>query len=93
MQPVVDLELPRIRRGPVLLAGGASTLVRPHAAAGATKALQDALCLEEEMSRAQTLAEAMSSYEARRRERGNPLVKLGRRMGRDQVEDAPCGAG
>ncbi|MEU1818859.1 hypothetical protein ABZ543_27280 [Streptomyces roseifaciens] len=89
VQPVVDLELPRIRRGPVLLAGDASSLVRPHTAAGATKALLDALCLEEEMSRAQSLAEAMASYEARRREQGNQLVELGRRMGRDQVEKAP----
>jgi 2-polyprenyl-6-methoxyphenol hydroxylase-like FAD-dependent oxidoreductase len=47
LQPIYDLEMPAYVAGRILLAGDAGTVACPHTAAGAAKALQDALALEQ----------------------------------------------
>ena len=47
IQPVYDLLPSRVARDNVLLIGDAAAVLRPHTGSGATKALQDALALEE----------------------------------------------
>jgi 2-polyprenyl-6-methoxyphenol hydroxylase-like FAD-dependent oxidoreductase len=88
-QPIFDLALHESARLPYLLIGDASTITRPHTASGATKALQDARCLEQVLGSAPSWRQALSEYDSRRTSVGNALVETGRRMGRDQVTDTP----
>ncbi len=89
VQPVFDRHLESQASAPFVLVGDAATLARPHTASGATKALQDALCLERVLSSHDSLARALAAFDGERREAGNDLVALGRRIGRDQVESTP----
>ncbi|MFD3973549.1 FAD-dependent monooxygenase [Streptomyces cyaneofuscatus] len=87
--PVADVQVPRAARSPLLLAGDAAGVSRPHTASGAVKALQDALCLERVLREGPTAAVALERYADERTAAGAHLVELGRRMGRAQVEETP----
>lgn len=87
--PVADLRLGRYAVPPLALAGDAATLTRPHTASGAVKALQDARCLEHALRRRPSPTQALDYYSHTRTAAGNQLVDLGRRLGRDQVENTP----
>jgi 2-polyprenyl-6-methoxyphenol hydroxylase-like FAD-dependent oxidoreductase len=89
VQPVIDLPLPRYQLAPFVVAGDAAAITRPHTASGAVKALQDARCLEAVFREAGGVPAALRRYDELRREAGNRLVALGRRIGRDQVQDTP----
>lgn len=89
VQPVVDLTLPTSVSAPFLLTGDANTITRPHTGSGAVKALQDGLSLEQALSSATSVDEAVTKYNAERNVGGNQIVELGRRIGRDQVERTP----
>lgn len=87
--PVADVQVPRAARAPLLLAGDAAGVSRPHTASGAVKALQDALCLERVLREGPTVGAALERYADERTAAGAHLVELGRRMGRAQVEETP----
>ncbi|MFE2291511.1 FAD-dependent monooxygenase [Streptomyces sp. NPDC059452] len=87
--PVADVQVPRAARAPLLLAGDAAGVTRPHTASGAVKALQDALCLERVLREGPVVAEALERYADERTAAGAHLVELGRRLGRAQVEETP----
>ncbi|MFJ6609387.1 FAD-dependent monooxygenase [Streptomyces sp. NPDC091289] len=88
--PVTDVRAPRVARPPLLLAGDAAGVTRPHTATGAVKALQDALCLERVLREGrQDLSAALERYADERTAAGAHLVELGRRMGRALVEETP----
>ncbi|MFI7235893.1 FAD-dependent monooxygenase [Streptomyces cyaneofuscatus] len=87
--PVADVQVPRAARAPLLLAGDAAGVSRPHTASGAVKALQDALCLERVLREGPTAAAALERYADERTAAGATLVEMGRRMGRAQVEETP----
>lgn len=88
--PIADVQVPRVARPPLLLAGDAAGVTRPHTATGAVKALQDALCLERVLREGpEDLAAALERYADERTEAGAHLVELGRRMGRALVEETP----
>jgi len=89
VQPVHDLTLSTVAAPALLLAGDAGTILRPHTASGAVKALQDALLLEELFTSGFSLAESLQRYSAVRTNAGNQLVGLGQAIGRDQAEHAP----
>jgi 2-polyprenyl-6-methoxyphenol hydroxylase-like FAD-dependent oxidoreductase len=89
IQPIYDQAIPTYVSGRVLLIGDASTVARPHTGSGATKALQDALALEQVCREHETWDEALAAYDRQRCTAGNELVELGRRIGRDQVEKTP----
>ncbi|NEC23474.1 FAD-dependent monooxygenase, partial [Streptomyces parvus] len=74
---------------PLLLAGDAAGVTRPHTATGAVKALQDALCLERVLREGPDPATALERYADERTAAGARLVELGRRMGRALVEEVP----
>ncbi|MFG2406579.1 FAD-dependent monooxygenase [Streptomyces brevispora] len=86
---VSDFHVPRVARPPFLLAGDAASITRPHTASGATKALQDALCLERALRSASSPAEALHQYADERSGEGARLVALGRRLGYAMVERTP----
>lgn len=86
---VADFHVPRVAEPPFLLAGDAASITRPHTASGATKALQDALCLERALRASSSAAEALSRYADERSDEGARLVALGRRLGHAMVERTP----
>ncbi|MDJ0385160.1 monooxygenase [Streptomyces sp. G-G2] len=89
VQPIYDLETPRIASGRFLLGGDAATVVRPHNTSGAAKALQDADAFESAWRGAASPAELLRAYERARGPAGRELVALARRLGRAQVERTP----
>jgi 2-polyprenyl-6-methoxyphenol hydroxylase-like FAD-dependent oxidoreductase len=89
LQPIYDTTVSSYVADRVILIGDASALARPHAAAGATKALQDALALERACREHGTWDRALTAYDAARREEGNSYVELARRLGKALVEETP----
>ncbi|WP_406091038.1 FAD-dependent monooxygenase [Streptomyces sp. NBC_01013] len=86
---VTDFHVPRVAEPPFLLAGDAASITRPHTASGATKALQDALCLERVLRTSSSAAQALHRYADERSGEGARLVALGRRLGHAMVERTP----
>ena len=89
LQPVYDELVDTYTRGRLALIGDAATLSRPHTGSGATKAMQDARLLEMLGADHQTWDTLLAAYDADRSATGRTLVELGRRIGRDQVEQTP----
>ena len=72
-----------------MLIGDAGTVSRPHTGSGATKALQDALALEQLAQEHSDWDDLLAAYNTERVEVGRSLVEMGRRIGRAQVEETP----
>jgi 2-polyprenyl-6-methoxyphenol hydroxylase-like FAD-dependent oxidoreductase len=89
IQPMYDLEAPAFARGRLLLLGDAGAVSRPHAAAGALKAVQDAATLGRLWSQASDLDDLATRYDAARRPAGHSVVALARRIGQAQVTEVP----
>jgi 2-polyprenyl-6-methoxyphenol hydroxylase-like FAD-dependent oxidoreductase len=89
VHPIYDLEAPGYTGRRVLLAGDAATVARPHSGAGAVKAVQDAATLGRLWDGADGWPDLLAGYAALRLPAGRAAVDLGRRIGRDQVADAP----
>ena len=89
IQPVYDRIVDCYARNRVLLIGDAGSVSRPHTASGATKALQDALQIEALGARSKGWPSLLASYDEERTRFARSLVELGRRMGRDQVQQTP----
>ena len=89
VQPVYDDAVSTYAKGRMVLVGDAGTVTRPHTGSGATKALQDALALARLARAHRDLDELIAAYSAERSVAGREVVDVGRRVGRDQVEDTP----
>lgn len=89
IQPIHDMAVGSAVSGRLLLIGDAATLTRPHTGSGATKALGDARCLETLGASKAEWPSLLVAYDAERTKVGRSLVELGRRLGRDQVEETP----
>lgn len=72
-----------------LRADPAASGTRPHTGSGATKAMRDARCLEELGAEHHEWSSLLGAYDSDRAPAGRALVELGRRLGRDQVEQTP----
>jgi 2-polyprenyl-6-methoxyphenol hydroxylase-like FAD-dependent oxidoreductase len=90
IQPIYDQLVHTYVDGRLLLVGDAGTVSRPHTGSGATKAMQDALCLESLGREHDDWTSLATAYDADRTAVGRSLVELGRRIGRDQVESTPA---
>ena len=64
-------------------------MTRPHTGSGATKALQDALALQRLALSGADWPEVLTAFDAERAAAGAALVELGRRIGRDHIEQTP----
>ena len=76
-QPIVDLEMPRLVFGRVVVIGDAAFVARPHVAMGVPKAAGDALALVSAIQEGNRLA----AFEARRMRVGAAIVARGRYLG------------
>ena len=89
IQPVLDIEVPRMAFGRVCLIGDAAFAARPHAAAGTAKAAADAWALADAMrSTDGDVVTALQKWEPGRLELGRSLVKRVGRMGRHYQVDS-----
>ena len=81
LQPIFDLESPRLVFGRVALLGDAAFVARPHVATGVMKAALDAQGLADALAGGADLDAALMRYEHERRQFGSWLVARGRRIG------------
>ena len=89
IQPVLDIEVPRMAFGRVCLIGDAAFAARPHAAAGTAKAAADAWALADAMrSTDGDVVAALEKWEPGRLELGRSLVERVGRMGRHYQVDS-----
>jgi 2,6-dihydroxypyridine 3-monooxygenase len=88
IQPVLDIEVPRMAFGRVALMGDGAFAARPHAAAGTAKAAADAWALADALRSADGDVEtALAKWEPGRLELGRSLVRRVREMGRKYQVD------
>lgn len=81
LQPIFDLESPRLVFGRVVLLGDAAFVARPHVATGVMKAALDAQGLVDALANNPDLTAALARYDHERRQFGEWLVARGRRIG------------
>ena len=80
LQPIFDLESPRIAVGRAVLLGDAAFAARPHVGAGVTKAALDAAVLADALAGADIDA-GLARYDRERCAAGRTLVARGRQLG------------
>jgi 2,6-dihydroxypyridine 3-monooxygenase len=89
IQPVLDIEVPRMAFGRVCLIGDAAFVARPHAAAGTAKAASDAWALADALRDAHgDIVTALEKWEPGRLELGRNLLARVREMGRHYQFDS-----
>jgi 2-polyprenyl-6-methoxyphenol hydroxylase-like FAD-dependent oxidoreductase len=82
LQPIFDLESPRMVFGRTALLGDAAFVARPHVGAGVTKSALDAARLADALAQAgDDVTAALEHYDAEQRRFGADLVALGREQG------------
>jgi 2,6-dihydroxypyridine 3-monooxygenase len=82
IQPIVDVEVPRMAFGRVCLVGDAAFVARPHAAAGTAKAAADGWALLQALTDAGgDVPAALRTWEERQLALGRQLVARARDMG------------
>lgn len=81
LQPIYDVCSLEISRGRVALLGDAAFVARPHVGMGVTKAMQDAVALEQAVRLHGATPPALSAYAASRLAAGQEVVERARRLG------------
>jgi 2-polyprenyl-6-methoxyphenol hydroxylase-like FAD-dependent oxidoreductase len=82
VQAILDLAVPRMVFGRVLLLGDAAFVPRPHTAGGAAKAAANALALAQALRRTDQPVDArLKEWEVPQLRAGSAMVDWGRRMG------------
>jgi 2-polyprenyl-6-methoxyphenol hydroxylase-like FAD-dependent oxidoreductase len=80
LQPIYDLETPRMAFGRVALIGDAAFVARPHVGAGVSKASDDALSLADAVA-ASDIEEGLRAFEAKRLPVGRRIIERARHLG------------
>jgi 2-polyprenyl-6-methoxyphenol hydroxylase-like FAD-dependent oxidoreductase len=80
LQPIYDLESPRMAFGRVAIIGDAAFVARPHVAAGVAKAADDAAALVEALA-GDEVAPALRRFEAARVPVGRRIIERARHLG------------
>jgi 2-polyprenyl-6-methoxyphenol hydroxylase-like FAD-dependent oxidoreductase len=81
LQPIYDLESPRMAFGRVAILGDAAFVARPHVAAGVSKAAEDAVALAEALADADDVAAALRRFEATRLPVNRRIIERARHLG------------
>jgi 2-polyprenyl-6-methoxyphenol hydroxylase-like FAD-dependent oxidoreductase len=81
IQPIYDLESPRMAFGRVAIVGDAAFVARPHVAAGVVKAAEDALALAEALEQVDDVEHALTQFERARLDSGRRIVERARHLG------------
>jgi len=80
LQPIYDLEVPRMAFGRVALVGDAAFVARPHIGAGVAKAADDALALADALA-GNEVESALQKFAAARVPVGNKIIARTRHLG------------
>jgi 2-polyprenyl-6-methoxyphenol hydroxylase-like FAD-dependent oxidoreductase len=97
LQPIYDLESPRLAAGRVAILGDAAFVARPHVGAGVSKAADDAVALVKALSRHDDVAAGLRAYEAARLPDNLRIIERARHLGaylqatRTDAEQAKAG--
>jgi 2-polyprenyl-6-methoxyphenol hydroxylase-like FAD-dependent oxidoreductase len=97
LQPIYDLESPRMASGRVAIVGDAAFVARPHVAAGVSKAADDAAALAEALQKEVGVEAALKRFEAARLAQNHRIIERARHLGaylqasRTQEEQARAG--
>jgi 2-polyprenyl-6-methoxyphenol hydroxylase-like FAD-dependent oxidoreductase len=97
LQPIYDLESPRMAFGRVAILGDAAFVARPHVAAGVSKAADDAAALAASLQNEENVEAALKRYEAARLPENYRIIERARHLGaylqatRTQEEQARAG--
>lgn len=81
LQPIYDLESPRMAFGRVAIVGDAAFVARPHVAAGVSKAADDAAALTQALAADSDVARALKQYEAARLAENYRIIERARHLG------------
>jgi len=81
IQPIYDLETPRMAFGRVAVLGDAAFVARPHVAAGVVKAAEDALALVDALDREGTVEPGLARFEQARIGIGRRIIERARHLG------------
>jgi 2-polyprenyl-6-methoxyphenol hydroxylase-like FAD-dependent oxidoreductase len=81
LQPIYDLESPRMAFGRIAILGDAAFVARPHVAAGVSKAADDAAALVEGLQAESDVAAALKRYEAARLPENYRIIERARHLG------------
>jgi 2-polyprenyl-6-methoxyphenol hydroxylase-like FAD-dependent oxidoreductase len=97
LQPIYDLESPRMAFGRVAVVGDAAFVARPHVAAGVSKAADDAAALVGALQEEADVESALRRFEATRLRENYRIIERARHLGaflqatRTQEEQARAG--
>src|ERR1051326_3151182 len=80
LQPIYDLESPRLAFGRVAIVGDAAFVARPHVAAGVSKAADDAAALAAALD-ADDVPSGLRRFEAERLPAGRKIIERARHLG------------
>jgi 2-polyprenyl-6-methoxyphenol hydroxylase-like FAD-dependent oxidoreductase len=80
LQPIYDLQSPRLAFGRVAIVGDAAFVARPHVAAGVSKAADDAAALAEALD-VDPVESALRRFEAQRLPVGDRIIQRARHLG------------
>jgi len=89
IQPIYDEQVDNYVYGRIALIGDAGSVSRPHTGSGATKAIEDALCLERLSAKHDDWDALLAAYGEERVARGRTLAEVGARIGKAQVKRTP----
>ena len=81
LQPIYDLETPRMAFGRVALVGDAAFVARPHVGAGTAKAAEDAAALARHLAQGTGVPAALAAFGAERSAIGRRIVAQARHLG------------
>jgi 2-polyprenyl-6-methoxyphenol hydroxylase-like FAD-dependent oxidoreductase len=81
LQPIYDLESPRLAFGRVAIVGDAAFVARPHVAAGVSKAADDAAALAASLDADGDVKAALRRFEAQRLPAGQKIIERARHLG------------
>jgi 2-polyprenyl-6-methoxyphenol hydroxylase-like FAD-dependent oxidoreductase len=81
LQPIYDLEVPRMAFGRVAILGDAAFVARPHVGAGVAKAAQDALVLAQALAANDDAETALKQFEGLRVPYGERVIARARHLG------------
>jgi 2-polyprenyl-6-methoxyphenol hydroxylase-like FAD-dependent oxidoreductase len=81
LQPIFDVDTPRMAVGRVAIIGDAAFLARPHVAAGVTKAAEDAMALVNALRAHSDVAAALATFERERIPANQRIMARGRELG------------
>ena len=81
LQPIYDIEVPRMAFGRVAILGDAAFVARPHVGAGVAKAAEDALALADALDTDAGVGAALKRFESMRIGAGERIIARARHLG------------